>query len=75
MIGVAFEVHDASHMKKRDGESDEEWRLKQAFQMQPGVLDMIHYSCCYIGLFTGRYIAWSPGHDTLFMLLHRALHR
>lgn len=54
MIGVAFEVHDATYMKKRDTESAEEAELKKSFQIKPSFIDTLHYSMCYIGLFTGE---------------------
>lgn len=53
MIGVAFEVHDASYMKKREAESSEDFELKKHFQLKPSFIDTIHYSLCYVGLFTG----------------------
>lgn len=53
MIGVAFEVHDASHLKKRETESEEDVQLKKEFLIKPSPLGLIQYSFCYIGLFTG----------------------
>ena len=53
MVGVAFEVHDAMCAKKRDTESEEEFTMKKQHLLRPSSLDIIHYSLCYVGLFTG----------------------
>ncbi|XP_045211572.2 lysophospholipid acyltransferase 7-like [Mercenaria mercenaria] len=65
MIGVAFEVHDAEYMEKRDRESEEDAELKKNFQLKPSFLDTIHYSLCYIGLFTGPYYKYRTYYDML----------
>lgn len=55
MIGVAFEVHDSAYLKRRDTESDEENKLKKEFLIKPSAINVINYSLCYIGLFTGKF--------------------
>jgi len=54
MIGVAFEVHDTVFMKKRDTESEEEAKIKKEFLIKPSAPNILQYSLCYLGLFTGN---------------------
>lgn len=65
MIGVAFEVHDAIYIKKGDRESEEDAKLKKDYQIKPSTLDIINYSLCYIGLFTGPYFKYRTYYDML----------
>ncbi|XP_052779959.1 lysophospholipid acyltransferase 7-like [Mya arenaria] len=67
MIGVAFEVHDAQYIKKRDNVSEEAAKLQKEFQMTPSSLDILQYSLCYIGLFTGPYYKYRTYHDMLHL--------
>ncbi|KAH3747043.1 lysophospholipid acyltransferase 7-like [Dreissena polymorpha] len=67
MIGVAFEIHDASHIQRRPNESEEMTKVRKDFQLKPSSLDIIHYSFCYIGLFTGPYYKYRTFYDMLHL--------
>ena len=53
MIGVAYEVSDAANLKRKYKETDEDFEVRKAHQIRPSSLDIINYSLCYIGLFSG----------------------
>ena len=53
MIGVAFEVSDASNLKRTHKETDDDYELRKKHQIRPTSFDIINYSLCYIGLFSG----------------------
>nr|CAD7199260.1 unnamed protein product [Timema douglasi] len=56
LVGLAFEVHDtaAASARKVDGGSDMESTSKdEAISINPGFLDIFHYSFAYIGVLTG----------------------
>ena len=60
MIGVAFEVSDASQLQRKHKETDEDYELRRKHQIRPSSFDIITYSMCYIGLFSGKYVVeWS----------------
>ncbi|CAG2065149.1 unnamed protein product, partial [Timema podura] len=55
LVGLAFEVHDtaAAAARKVDGGSDMESTSKdEAISINPGFLDIFHYSFAYIGVLT-----------------------
>ncbi|KAK3591316.1 hypothetical protein CHS0354_028424 [Potamilus streckersoni] len=68
MVGVAFEVHDAYYLERKRDESDEDFkRRKEYYKLRPSLLDLVMYSFCYIGLFTGPYYKYR----TYFDFLHQ----
>ncbi|KAL0278376.1 UNVERIFIED_CONTAM: hypothetical protein PYX00_000211 [Menopon gallinae] len=52
LIGLAFEVHD-SH--KEAGENPSQKGKKT---IDPNILDILHYSFCYVGVLTGPYYTY-----------------
>ena len=58
MIGVAFEVFDAAGLKRKHNESEEDYELRKKHQIRPSSIDIITYSLCHVGLFTGVYDKW-----------------
>nr|CAD7567533.1 unnamed protein product [Timema californicum] len=68
LVGLAFEVHDtaAASARKVDGGSDMESTSKdEAISINPGFLDIFHYSFAYIGVLTGPYYSYRTYHDWL----------
>uniref|UniRef100_T1JBR7 Lysophospholipid acyltransferase 7 n=1 Tax=Strigamia maritima TaxID=126957 RepID=T1JBR7_STRMM len=65
MVGLAFEVRDTQ--TKTIGKtkmSDLEYRC---CRVNPGFMDVFHYSFCYIGLITGPYFSFKTYMDWLHM--------
>lgn len=60
MIGVAFEVSDASQLQRKHKETDEDFELRKKHQIKPSSLDIISYAMCYIGLFSGTVYRDNP---------------
>lgn len=62
LVGIAFEVHDSHKLKKNreKGIPDPTDRQGQKKYMpvieDPSVLDIVHYSYCFVGLLTGKLI-------------------
>ena len=54
MIGVAFEVFDTAGLARKPSETDEDFELRKKRQIKPSSVDIITYSLCHVGLFTGE---------------------
>ncbi|KAJ8318549.1 hypothetical protein KUTeg_003640 [Tegillarca granosa] len=66
MTGISFELYDTNVADKKNPLSEEEVRLKKKYQdIDPSVLDIIHYAYCYVGLFTGPYYKYRTFYDML----------
>lgn len=58
MIGVAYEIFDSRHNEEllKEDPSNSEIQLMTRFQgIDPGILDLFHYSFNHSGLLTGNW--------------------
>lgn len=54
LVGLAFEIHDSYMTKKSKGSGDSAIQEDNAAQdVNPGYLDIFHYSFTYVGVLTG----------------------
>lgn len=71
LVGIAFEVHDSHKLKKNreKGIPDPTDRQGQKKYMpvieDPSVLDIVHYSYCFVGLLTGPYFKFKTYKDMI----------
>lgn len=59
LVGLAFEVNSSYQSKKKldEAEKSVEEKLQNKFNyVDPGFMDIVHYSFNYVGVLTGRYI-------------------
>ncbi|XP_014662504.1 PREDICTED: lysophospholipid acyltransferase 7-like [Priapulus caudatus] len=67
-IGLAFEIVDTDHNKKsiKDATFDKDKKLKAKFtDINPSSLDIVLYSYCILGIFTGPFYKYRVYHDML----------
>ncbi|XP_071444168.1 lysophospholipid acyltransferase 7-like [Hetaerina americana] len=63
LVGLAFEVHDANKLNKKNNDNNEDqWELTTPL---PGLVDIFHYSFCYAGVLTGPYFRYRTYLDFL----------
>lgn len=66
LIGVAIEIHDFRQKRgKKDEKGDTGSRFQLSLDEEPSAYDIICYSYCYIGLFTGPFFKYRTYHDFL----------
>ena len=55
LVGLAFEVHDNYHIKKRLIEEDADVTCEERYRDFPilHLVDVFHYAFCYAGVLTG----------------------
>ncbi|XP_046687270.1 lysophospholipid acyltransferase 7-like isoform X1 [Homalodisca vitripennis] len=60
LVGLAFEVHDTAMAEKVRDSSDDSPQIEvEASRVAPpSLLDIFHYSFCYIGVLTGPYFKY-----------------
>ena len=63
MIGLAFEIHEASNLKEKDG-CNKEASVKELEKMS--LYHFISYGYCYCGIFTGPYYKYKTYTDMLY---------
>lgn len=60
LIGLAFEVHDTALADKKKDSADYSPEIELESEatrvVPPDILDVYHYSFCYIGVLTGTVI-------------------
>lgn len=66
LVGLAFEIHDSYMTKKSKGSGDSAIQEDNAAQdVNPGYLDIFHYSFTYVGVLTGPYYRFRTFWDWL----------
>ncbi|VDI11645.1 lysophospholipid acyltransferase 7 [Mytilus galloprovincialis] len=65
LVALGFEIHDTHELsKKGDTQEEEESTLQRKYRsIYPSSLDILQYSYCYIGLFTGPYYKYRTYED------------
>ncbi|XP_050438805.1 lysophospholipid acyltransferase 7 [Adelges cooleyi] len=58
LVGLSFEVHDSYQILLESKDKDVEAKKKFKIINQPSILEVFHYSFCYIGVLTGPYITY-----------------
>lgn len=59
IIGLAFEVHDSYE------KGDEDHSQHEKNKISPSIMDVVHYSFCYVGVLTGPYFSYKTFCDYL----------
>ncbi|PSN54449.1 Lysophospholipid acyltransferase 7 [Blattella germanica] len=66
VAGLAFEVHNtAAAAKKKDQDGSTSLPELEAASVNPGFLDIFHYTFSYIGIMTGPYYTYRTYYDWL----------
>nr|XP_039268253.1 lysophospholipid acyltransferase 7-like [Styela clava]XP_039268254.1 lysophospholipid acyltransferase 7-like [Styela clava] len=74
LISVAIEIHDYRQRKSREKSKDDtpSSRFQLSLQEEPNTYDIICYSYCYVGLFTGPFYKFRTYQDFLDQTVHQS---